>query len=185
MLCGCLVFTALAMISLNTSPDFHSRYGKPDVERFNVRPQFTMTVEYGSDDQPCEMMIEPRRALFPPLSGNSAQAEETDRGSAVVDGVVLKTQSPDQISMSLEDAVELLDEIVPWDMRGSEVGRSTMADWTNRFELVTYENAVVGFDTEAHPGQRARVRGISINFKRDECQAVNELRNSESEALSK
>ena len=42
----------------------HARYGEPDVERFAIRPDITLTAEYGPDGKACLLDIEPRHAFI-------------------------------------------------------------------------------------------------------------------------
>jgi len=66
--CECYseVFFVLAALLANpeSSRELHSRYGEPDIERFVVRPGVGLTVEYGSDGQACQMMIEGQNMLI-------------------------------------------------------------------------------------------------------------------------
>jgi hypothetical protein len=52
------------LASAETSQELRSRYGKPDVERFTVRPGMSLTVEYGDDDQVCQAVIEPNQPII-------------------------------------------------------------------------------------------------------------------------
>ena len=57
-----LVVTASVFL-LQSSQDFHNRYGEPDRERFAARPGISLTVEYGSDHLACHALIEPPQPL--------------------------------------------------------------------------------------------------------------------------
>ena len=59
---GCLLAGA-SVVLLESSQDFHNRYGEPDRERFVVRPGITLTVDYGSDHLACQALIEPPQPL--------------------------------------------------------------------------------------------------------------------------
>jgi hypothetical protein len=50
----------LAIVALDippTSQDLHTKYGHSDVERFRVRPDLDMTVQYGSDGCLCQVVL--------------------------------------------------------------------------------------------------------------------------------
>lgn len=93
---GLLAFLAVAAAIPQDSFNFHARYGQPDVERFALRPDITMAVEYGSDGKACLLNIEPRQAEI----------------SAV---------NYDRPTMSKETATDLLKEVVPPETRGNSI----------------------------------------------------------------
>lgn len=127
-----------------TSAELHARYGSADVERFRVRPNIRLTAEYGSDDQACVMRIEPVDDLAHPLDVPKAPVEE-----------VLST----------------LDEIVPPQDRGKELG-SGFKIWgeCNGTSLPTeYENVTIStpnYMCDPH----SKVRGVDVHFKRSACE---------------
>lgn len=92
---GCVAFLALAAATPQDSVGLRARYGAPDVERFTIRPDITMTVEYGDDHRACILEIEPRQAFIHGW---------------------LRSQA----SFSKETALELLDEVAPPKIRGIE-----------------------------------------------------------------
>jgi hypothetical protein len=94
-LLGCVAFLALAAPMPQSSFDLHARYGEPDVQRFAIRPDITMTVEYGDDHRACILEIEPRQAF---IRGRFAE---------------MKT-------ISKEETLRLLDEVAPPEIRGAE-----------------------------------------------------------------
>ncbi len=67
---GCLVVAVATVGLAPSSQDFHSRYGRPDIERFTVAPGISLTVEYGSDRQACELRIEPTQSLIHSVTPN-------------------------------------------------------------------------------------------------------------------
>jgi len=94
-LLGCVAFLTLAAPMPQSSFDLHARYGEPDVQRFAIRPDITMTVEYGDDHRACILEIEPRQAF---IRGRLAE---------------MKT-------ISKEETLRLLDEVAPPEIRGAE-----------------------------------------------------------------
>jgi hypothetical protein len=76
-LSGCLVFLAIAAAAPQDSFDLRSRYGEPDVERFEIRPGIAMTVGYGTDGKACMLEIEPRMDFLQEMVANETMSEET------------------------------------------------------------------------------------------------------------
>jgi|SRR5207249_9901090 len=50
---GCFVLMAVCFSAAQTSQEFHSKYGEPDIERFTARPGIGLTVEFGPDGLAC------------------------------------------------------------------------------------------------------------------------------------
>jgi hypothetical protein len=58
------VGVALASGALpQSSQEFHSKYGEPDLERFEARPGINLAVEYGPDPLACQIIMEPPQPL--------------------------------------------------------------------------------------------------------------------------
>jgi hypothetical protein len=93
VLLGVFVLSAL-LANPESSRELHSRYGEPDIERFEVRPGIGLTVEYGSDGQACQMVIERQRRLI--------EKEQPSKG-----------MSPDMVS-------GIIEEVAPLSVRGNE-----------------------------------------------------------------
>jgi hypothetical protein len=97
-------FFILALASFGLapgSPELHARYGLSDWERFTVRPGITATVQYGSDQLACQVLIQPYKTLVHDhLSG-----------------------SPDFSSeyMSAKDVDEIVEDFAPDAMRGKAI----------------------------------------------------------------
>ena len=64
LVAGCLAAFALTVVTPQASDEYYTRYGKPDAERFVVRPDLVLLVEYGADGAACKMRIEPRQSLL-------------------------------------------------------------------------------------------------------------------------
>jgi hypothetical protein len=129
-----------------TSAELHARYGSADVEQFRVRPDIELTAEYGPDGQACAMRIQSVHDLAYPLDAPAAPVEE---------------------------ALSALDEIVPRQARGEELGFSEkMWGACKGAALPTeYENVTISSpDWMCDP--HSKVRGVDIYFKRPACEAL-------------
>jgi len=61
---GFLLVAAASVVLMQSSQEFHSRYGEPDMERFTARPGISLAVEYGSDHLACQLLIKPLNRSF-------------------------------------------------------------------------------------------------------------------------
>ena len=140
-----MIATAAPMVP-RTSPELHALYGKPNAERFNVRPDITLSVEYGEDGETCAMRIEPR----PP--GLHSQME----GAAA----------------PMQKMTEIVDEIVPMEQRGSKLAVSEKPACSFGGEPpIEYENVTI--KTRYPNCSKPMIpRGIEIHFKRPACDKV-------------
>ena len=143
-LIACFAVAAASAALPQSSNEFHSRYGEPDLERFQARPGISVTVEYGSDHLACQIVIEPPQPLI-------HQEEQTQfMSSGAVTGI--------------------LEGIVPAQMRGEEIGRSITAMSCNEFEVVEYGNVSIMRSTHnCLPLKPEREVRATISFKRDIC----------------
>jgi hypothetical protein len=140
-LSGCLIFLALAATAPQYSRDLRARYGEPDVERFAVRPDVTMTTEYGPDGKVCELIVEPRQPFLRPSH----------------------TPGP---TMERETAMDVLHQVVP-ETRGHEIRRlGGMQDGCGAIEFMAYENISISLGEDACAG---RVQSLGVQFNRDAC----------------
>jgi hypothetical protein len=146
---GVLIFITviLAAASPQTSSEYHARYGKSDAERFAVRPDVTLSVEYGEDGQACAMRIQPRPRQFQ-ASLNSPAAP-------------------------MDKMTEVLDEVVPASTRGKEMGPGPVIG-INCYRAtppIEYENVIIriyygGCENPPKP------RGYEVRFKRPACESI-------------
>jgi hypothetical protein len=144
LLLGCLAFLALAATATQDSFDFHKRYGQPDVERFALRPDITMSVEYGSDGKACLLKIEPRQAAISALNFNRP-------------------------IMSQEIAKELLNEVAPPETRGKPVpGGGSFQAGCGGFIVETYENVHIGTTFNACK-KPMEIQEENVSFTRPVC----------------
>jgi hypothetical protein len=128
-----------------TSEELHARYGSADLETFRVRPDITLTAEYGPDGQACAMRIESVHDLTYPLDAPAAPVEEV---------------------------VSVLDEVVPPQARGKEIGPGEQI-WgacVGAALPAEHENVTISSpDWMCDPHSKAR--GVDVHFKRSACEA--------------
>lgn len=145
-LLACLAFFALAAAGPQNSSDLRARYGQPDVERFAMRPDITVTVQYGHDGKACILLIEPRQAFV--HSPSYMQRAPT---------------------ISVDAAWELLDEAVPPETRGKLLfGPGGFQTGCTAFELSSYENMSIGF-VHSYCVKPGGVAKVQVDFKRTAC----------------
>jgi len=126
------------------STELRTRYGQPDVERFAVRPEITVTVEYGSDGKACILVIEPRQALIHALFVS-------------------------QPTISKDVAMDVLDEVAPPAARGKLLqGGATLRSGCTAFGADMYENMQIGLIQSACAEPRGVLR-VNVRFKRSAC----------------
>jgi hypothetical protein len=147
---GILVILAFAVTAPLDSFDLRKRFGPPDVERFAIRPDITMAVEYGSDGKACILDFEPRQAF--------------------IHGMNIR-----ELTVSKETALELLDEVTPPEIRGKE--KIPLFD-SGGFQSSCigivwgeYENIQVSAGMHMCKTPIA-VRSLSVRFKRPACEVL-------------
>jgi hypothetical protein len=141
---GCLAFLLLAAAAPPDSLDLHSRFGKAIMERYAVRPDITMTVNYGPDGDACFLTIQPRH---PFIQGLDFHAPE----------------------MSMDTAVDVLNQIVPPETRGEFVleGPGFQASCGGGKSEVYEKLAIeLGLDFCSKP---TGVQMAKVHFKRGTC----------------
>jgi len=139
-----LLTAGAVMLLTQSSQEFHSRYGEPDVERFQARPGISLTVQYGSDHQACQIIIGPSEPLI-------HQFEQTQ-------------------FISSEAVSELLEEVVPLAMRGSVIGRFSFQSSCGVSSVTEYENVTIARGMSGCSNSSANCdSSTQIAFKRDMC----------------
>jgi hypothetical protein len=133
---GSLFIVAATVVLAPSSRDLHNRYGEPDLERFTPRLGINVTVKYGSDHLACSVLIEPSQPLV-----------ETEE------------QVP---HMSSQAVTEILEEILPMQMRGKLAGISD-TPFGFQMETIDYENVWI---------IRSAVRCCSSDANRQEGRAT-------------
>lgn len=150
ILLGCVAFLVLASLAPQGSFDQRARYGEPDVQRFAIRPDVTMAVEYGSDHRVCNFDIEPRHAF--------------------IHGTFIR-----HTTMSQETATELLNEVVPPEIRGKDKFPLFSGPWFQSScgagTVGVYENAQVtaALDACAKP---SGVLSLTVRLTRPACEPL-------------
>lgn len=141
---GCLLVAVGSVFLTQSSQEFHSRYGEPDIERFAARPGISLAVEYGSDHLACQVVIEPPQSLI--------HQEEQAR------------------LMSSDGASQVLEEVAPVAMRGKETNAMIDVSGCNEVHMTDYENVFIMRTTHTCDASSLDqdVR-IGITFKRDIC----------------
>ena len=144
ILIGCLLVVTASVVLTQSSQEFHSRYGEPDMERFTARPGISVAVEYGSDHLACQVLIEPPQSLI-------HQEEHVPL-------------------MSSEGVTEVLEEVAPIAMRGKQINGSITFSGCNQFRLTDYENISIMRSTHTcDPASREQDIRTAITFKRGIC----------------
>jgi hypothetical protein len=139
-----LLIAGAGMVLTQSSQEFHSKYGEPDLERFSVRPGISLTVQYGSDHEACQIVIGPPEPLI-------HQLEQT------------QFISSDAVS-------ELLEEVAPVATRGAVINRfsfqsSCAVSSVTEYENVTIARGMSGCSTSGPDHDSS----THIVFKRDIC----------------
>jgi hypothetical protein len=144
------VLLASLPVAAQSSSDLEREYGRPDnhlVRRigYEVRPGVIMTASFASDGQVCEAVIEPKRA--------------TDSG------IDLERRLPAAL------AREIVDEIVPAEQRGRQIGGITMGNYTSmswaNYEKVSTYSVLVGV---GGPEADLKIGEVRIKWKGRQCQ---------------
>jgi hypothetical protein len=139
---GCFVLMAACFSAAQTSQEFHSKYGEPDVERFTARPGIGLTVEFASDGLACHRLLEPLQPLL--------QREEH--------------------FMSSDAVTDVLEEITPAGIRGKETHKITTMSGCNKIEIVEYENLSIARSTNSCiPSSPNRDTKTTVTLKREAC----------------
>jgi hypothetical protein len=131
-----------------TSTDYYARYGRPDAERFVVRPDLALSVEYGSGGAVCKMRIEPLQSL------TFSMAIWTNPTAPV------------------DEVTQVLNEVVPPETRGKELGVGKLfphvagAPAPKEYENVTI---IHEFGVGTTP---LTLSSVAVLFKRPECESL-------------
>ena len=141
-LIACFVVAAASAALPQSSNEFHSRYGEPDLERFQARPGISVTVEYGSDHLACQIVIEPPQPLI-------HQEEQTQ-------------------FMSSEGVSEILEEVAPVAKRGKVITGGSFRDFRSVADFTEYDNMSIMRSALKSSNLNHDSR-TQIIFKRDAC----------------
>jgi len=144
-LSGCLVFLAIAAAAPQDSFDLRSRYGEPDVERFEIRPGITMTVGYGTDGKACMLEIEPRTHFLQGTASSELLSHDT--------------------------MTNILDEVAPPSMRGKVVNPGLFGvsgGCADQYTFTEYDN-IETIVNSAYCENSKGVHAAIVHFKRGAC----------------
>jgi hypothetical protein len=126
-----------------TSQEFHSRYGEPDIDRFRIRDGIGLTVEYRSDGFACQMEIKAQHLIV-------QRPQEKLMAPEVVDGII--------------------DEVVPPDTRGRKLDSLFQSMGCAQQTTDYYENVTIDRSTNlCLPLKPERNSSVAIVFKRQAC----------------
>ena len=154
ILAACLIAIALMAATPQTSNDYLARYGKPDAERFIVRPNLALSVEYGLDGAACKMRIEPRQSLMYSMA------------------VWTNPTAP------VDEVTEVLDEVVPPETRGKELGPGKIfGQLAGAPPPTEYENVTI--IQEFGGSKPTALSSVAVLFKRPECDSLPKYFDSE------
>lgn len=145
---GCLIAIALTAATPQTSNEYYARYGKPDAERFVVRPDLVLSVEYGAGGAACKMRIEPRQSRMYSMA------------------IWTNPTAP------VDEVMQVLDEVVPPETRGKELGPDKIFGQSAGAPPPTeYENVTIiqEFGVGTKP---LTLSSVAVLFKRPECQSL-------------
>ena len=148
ILAGCLAVATGTVLLAQSANDFHARYGQSDLERFQVRPGISRTVQYGSDHQACQIVIGPLQRLI-------HQEGETQ-------------------FVSSESISEILEEVAPVAARGKQISGNGGFQSSRAVDSISdYENVAISRVTSVcRAASPDRDSGAEIIFKRDACAFV-------------
>lgn len=148
IMAGCLLAIALIAATPQTSDEYSARYGKTDAERFVVRPDLVLSVEYGADGAACKMRIEPRQSLMYSMA------------------IWANPTAP------VDEVTRVLSEVVPPETRGKDLGPGKIfGQVAGAPPPEEYENVTI--IQEFGVGTKPLVlASVAILFKRPECQSL-------------
>jgi hypothetical protein len=129
-----------------TSVELRAYYRIPDVERFAVRPDLTLDVEYGEDGYACAMRVEPSHDFY----------HSSFQGPAA----------------SMEELTDVMNEVVPPEGRGKELGPGPYfgLHCTGEIAPTEYESVIIG-PYYGMCEKQPVVRGLDARLKRPTCES--------------
>lgn len=138
---------ALFVTSGQTSISLHNAYGSPTREELPVRQGTSVTVQYGSDLQVCEMRIHPTT-------------------------VSLLMKEPETLMMP-ELVTDIIDELVPVRERGKAGLKIREYAGCNELSVEEFEYVTISRAShECLPLQPGREFPATVTFKKSECAEI-------------
>jgi hypothetical protein len=143
---ACLLIASFGLPAGQTSQTLRDRYGEPDIERFTAPHDIGLTVEYGSDGQACQIVIERKQPLL--------HSEK-----------VSNYMSPEAVS-------EIIDELVPPATRGHSINSMIESMGCAEGRTEEYENVWIARHSDmCVPLKGERESTATVVFKRQLCPA--------------
>jgi hypothetical protein len=142
-----LLLVIVALDSAPTSQDLHTKYGRSDVERFRVRPDLDMTVQYGLDGCLCQVLLAAPAAITETL------------------GLATYVRSDEMLAMT--------DEMAPPQTRGNLINSGSFQSSCGVGSMSDYQNVRIERGLTACPKSPGQADSSTrIMFKRKECPDV-------------
>ena len=151
---GWFVALSTAAVAQTTATDLHNRYAQPIREEMQVRPGISITVQYGLDEQACEIRIHP--------TTTSLLAEDSEA-----------PMPPDTVT-------EIIDEVAPEDERGKPGMKMIEYAGCNGMSIDQYQSVTInGYTHECLPLQPAREYPATLTFNKPECAEIQRARHQQ------
>jgi hypothetical protein len=143
---SCLLCAFINVALAPSSQELHTRYGKPNLERFMARPGIAVSVEYGSDGAACSILIEPPQSML--------HREESG-------------------PLMLSDTVtDILEEIAPVGTRGAGVLTEISAMGCSELRQTDYQEMTIGRQRDnCESGNPEHEVRATVTYKREVCRA--------------
>lgn len=148
---GLLVGVSAAAGAQTTASNLHNRYSQPNREEMQARPGVSVTVQYGLDQQACEIRVHPTTTSL----------------------LIKEPEAP----MLPEIVTEIIDEIAPLDERGKPGTKMIEFAGCNVLRIDEYESVTITRSAhECLPLQPARENPAVLTFKKPECVEIQKAR---------
>jgi hypothetical protein len=134
-------------IAQSNTWELTAKYGPPEVERYQVTPEVSLTATYGRDRTVCQLSVEPR------------SAKSVSKPSA--------SKGPITISTDLVD--RLLSELLPTGARQGEARVMVERMGCPGFLSEDYDNVRITRATDECAPAGKNVESLTIQWKRPEC----------------
>jgi hypothetical protein len=144
ILTTCLLVVSFGLPLAQTSQTLRDRYGEPDIERFTAAHDIGLTVQYGSDEVACQIVIERKQPLLH-------------------DEQVLNYMEPEAVTA-------IIDELVPPASRGRSINSILESMGCAEGRIQEYENVWIARHSDVCvPLKRERESTATVVFKRQSC----------------
>jgi hypothetical protein len=130
----------------STTWDLTAKYGPPEVERYQVTPEASLTVAYGRDRAVCQFLVEPRST-----------------------SVFWSAPTKEPRTMSVELVDRLLNELVPPGVRHGKARQMFEQFSCSALKTEDYDNVQITRATNECVPAEKNVASIMIKWKRPAC----------------